>query len=186
MSGVPLLNALPPGKSSERAGGVEKPLKWGQEGKGPGESWLCSHEASDHSARETAPQRPPPSRPPERRSGETKPANAREAEGGGGAGRGGGPLGGAGALFPPPALSPIASIARLSSLCASSGPHRRTMKAFLFAVLAAVLCVERGRRKRAIPGYHHLYPRSSKLFPKHLLWERISGVCILQGVVWKL
>lgn len=105
----------------------------------------------------------PLSRPPERRSGETKPSQAGEAEGEGGSGLEGGPLGVAGALFPPPALSPTASTARLSSLCASPRPHRRTMKAFLLAVLAAVLCVERG--KRATPGYHHIFPRSSKLFP---------------------
>ncbi|XP_061230224.1 lymphocyte antigen 6E [Neopsephotus bourkii] len=64
------------------------------------------------------------------------------AGGGGGGRRCGqrvGPRGGAAVISPPPAASP----ARRSLPCASRWPHRRTMKALLLAVLAAVLCVER-------------------------------------------
>lgn len=115
-------------------------------GAGPVESWFCSCGAPIPSAGQALARRRDCPLP-----GPHSPERGNETRSGRGGGRGrrcgarGGPRGGAAGLSPPPAPGPVASPARSQPPCASCWPHRRTMKALLLAVLAAVLCVERGK-----------------------------------------
>lgn len=104
-----------------------------------------------------------------------------------------GPRGGADGLSPPPAPGPAASPARSQPLCVSRWPHRRTMKWVLLAVLAAVLCVERGKRSGGGGCYAAATAcrRVPPVPPRPWVWEQIicggnGGVRVPRRAGWAL
>uniref|UniRef100_A0A8C3JSS1 UPAR/Ly6 domain-containing protein n=3 Tax=Charadriiformes TaxID=8906 RepID=A0A8C3JSS1_9CHAR len=128
-------------REGTRKGDGEKPLGGGG---GQGRELVLPLRGSQPLSRPSGRWRLPLSRAPVSGAGKRNHRVAGEEVGGGGAGRGGGPRGGAAGLSPPPAPGPYSPApARSQPPCASRWPHRPTMKALLFAVLAAVLCVER-------------------------------------------
>lgn len=150
------------GKGGELKGRWKKPLGQGQGRGGSTPARLSAHSAGLALASRGATWT---TTFPEIGSAERVNETRRTREGGGGrrCGARAGLGGGAAGLSPPPAPGPIASPARNQPSCASSWPHRRTMKALLLAVLAAVLCVERGKGgggfpiTQPSPPSHHLF-----------------------------
>lgn len=176
MQAALLLPSLPSGKlERDPKGGWKKHLRQGR-----GESWLCSRVAlsplsgggggrlASTGATETAPFPGPGS--PERGNETGRGRGRRWGKAVRGRGR---PAGRGRWPFPTPGARPCRQpCAQPAALRISAGP---TMKALLFAVLAAVLCVERGKGWVGDAPATTVSPRGPPVLPQPWVWEQIGG-----------